>query len=194
MKTLNVIIFGLFVGVVTPEKLYENYKAYDLIANCENSLDLLNKWQDVEGVDFWKYGSINVESRVMIPPSKISEFEEFLKTQNIQYKIRSENVGEIEDEFEQEKLQRLERLRLRKLANPSAVRPNFDVYWTSEEIDIYCQYLANTYPQRVIRERLVQTFEGNEVFALKISKGGFGGKPIIFIDAGVRLINSHKNI
>jgi murein tripeptide amidase MpaA len=45
--------------------------------------------------------------------------------------------------------------------------------------------LAQTYPQLVTREVLVQSFERRDVFALKISRGGFGNKPIIFIDGGM---------
>lgn len=177
---LAVVCF--FVGAVTSGKLYENFKAYDLIATAE-SMDLLTAWQEFDGVDFWKFGAPGEESRVMIPPNLVKDFEKFLIREKIEYKIRSENVGEIEDNFEQEKVERMQRANLRKLSNIN--RPGFNVYWTSDEIDVYCQFLADTYPQRVTRERMVMSFEGREVFALKISKGGFGGKPIIFIDAGM---------
>jgi murein tripeptide amidase MpaA len=147
-------------------------------------IDELMEWRDEKGVDFWRAGAAGTMSRVMIPPKLQIDFENFLTKNNVEYKIHLEDVGEVEKEFEADRVRRLKMKKLKSAVEPFAT-PDFSVYWTSEEIDIYCRRLAATYPHLVQRESIATTFEGRDVFALKISSGGFGRKPIFFMDGGM---------
>lgn len=169
-------------GFKTKLKLF-SYKAYDVTVTKENIEELMD-WQYEDDVDFWRTGAVGTYSRVMIPPNLQERFENFLETKKVDYKVIIEDVGEVEKNFEIEKVERLKKKQA-KSAIETLSRPDFSIYWTSDEMDTYCRYLAQTYPQLVTREFLVQSYGGREVFALKISKGGFGNKPIIFIDGGM---------
>lgn len=142
------------------------------------------EWQFEEDVDFWRTGAAGTFSRVMIPPHLQDAFENFLTSNNIDHKMIIEDVGEVEKGFEAEQVERLQKKAAKSAIEPLS-RPDFSVYWTTDEIDAYCRYLAQTYPQLVTRELLTRSFEGREVFALKISRGGFGNKPIFFMDGGM---------
>lgn len=161
--------------------LFLSFKAYDVTPNA-NQIDDLLAWRDEEGVDFWRAGAAGRLSKVMIPPYLQDSFEEFLNINEIDYAIAVEDVGEIEKEFEVDRVRRLSR---KKSAIDPSAAPNFEVYWTSKEIDLYCARLASNYPQLVTRESIATSFDGQDVFALKISSGGFGRKPIIFMDGGM---------
>lgn len=154
-----------------------------MIPNAEQ-VDGLLEWRDMEGVDFWRAGAAGHLSKVMIPPYLQEDFENFLEANGIDFKVSVEDVGELEKEFEADRVRRLRMKKLKSAIDPSAA-PNFDVYWTSEEINTYCLRLAAEYPQLVTREVIARSFDGQDVFALKISRGGFGGKPIIFMDGGM---------
>lgn len=152
----------------------------------DKQIDKLLKWREADGVDFWRAGAANTLSRVMIPPNLQKDFEQFLNANKIDFKVHLEDLAELEKIFEEERVQRLRAKKLKSAVEPAAT-PNFDVYWTSEEIDIYSRRLAAEYPQYVQREVITQSFEGRDVFALKISSGGFGRKPIIFMDGGMHV-------
>jgi len=184
MKQAFKKIFFIFCfTLVTCAENFKNFKAYDVVPRADQ-LEGLLEWREEEGVDFWKAGGAGYMSRVMIPPHLQEPFEIFLATNDISYEIKIEDVGEVEKEFEADRIRRLERIKT-KSAVESFSNPNFEVYWTTDEMDAFCQYLADTYPQTVIRETITRSFENRDVFALKISRGGFGNKPIIFIDGGM---------
>lgn len=193
MKFLLFVVCALSTSAncATPEKekLYDNFKAYDFTVNSTDTAEKLAAWQEIEGVDFWKFGALGVESRVMIPPEHVKDFEKFLNYENIKFEIRSDNVGEIVERFHRENSRRMESsrraARARVFVPQPANRPGWDVYWTYSELNEFAHYLAQTYPQFVTRVELAKTFEGRAIYALKVSSGGFGGKPIVFMDAGI---------
>ena len=144
----------------------------------------MQEWQYAENVDFWSAGAAGRLSRVMIPPNLQPAFESFLNSHKIDYKVHVEDVGEVAKEFEADRVKRLAVKKAKSAVDPFAA-PNFSVYWTSEEIDTYSRRIAATFPQLVRREVIARTFEGRDVFALKISSGGFGRKPAVLIDGGM---------
>lgn len=163
--------------------LFKSFKAYDVLPN-KDQLDGLLEWQYEVGVDFWSRAGAGRVSRVMVPPSLQVDFEKFLLENEIKSEVTVEDVGEIEKEFEADKIRRLKNKAAKSAIDPAA-SPNFDVYWTSDEIDQYSIRLAINYPQLVQREVIARSFDGRDIFALKISRGGFGRKPIIFMDGGM---------
>lgn len=150
----------------------------------DQQIDELLEWRDEEGVDFWRAGAAETLSRVMVPPHLLGPFEDFLARNKVDYSIFLDNLDEVEKEFEADRVRRLKMKKLKSAIDPAAT-PNFEVYWTTDEIDDYCRRLATMYPQLVQRESIATSFEGRDVFALKISRGGFGGKPIFFMDGGM---------
>lgn len=150
----------------------------------QEQLKVLYEWRDQPGVDFWSAGAAGHISRIMMPPKLQNTFETFLKRTGLTFEVVVEDVGEIEAEFEVERVRRLNIKKERSSIDPTA-SPNFKVYWTSDEINQYGVRLANKYPQFVTREVIARSFEGRDIFALKISSGGFGRKPIIFMDGGM---------
>lgn len=149
-----------------------------------DQFDALMEWRNEEDVDFWRAGAVGTLSRVMVPPKLQSYFEDFLKSNKIAHEVYLEDCADVEKVFEADRVQRLRRKKTRSVLQPSAV-PNFTFYWDNEEISAYCNRLAATYPQLVQKEFLASTFEGRDVFAMKISSGTFGQKPIIFMDGGM---------
>ena len=158
-----------------------SFKAYDVNPTADQIDDLLS-WREEEGVDFWRAGAAGTLSRVMIPPKFQGAFELFLNSNEIDYKVFLDDLGEIEKEFEADRVRRLSR---KKSAIDPSATPNFEVYWRSEEIDSYCWWLDANYPHLVKRESIATSFNGQDIFALKISSGGFGRKPIFFMDGGM---------
>jgi murein tripeptide amidase MpaA len=150
----------------------------------ETQLEALLEWRTQPNVDFWRAGAAGLLSRIAMPPRLQASFEEFLMEIELNYEIAVDNVGEIEKEFEAERISRLRRNKRKSPINPSAT-PDFSVYWTSDQINQFSIQLASNYPQYVTREVIARTFEGRDVFALKISSGGFGRKPIVFMDGGM---------
>lgn len=160
-----------------------SFKAYDVTPNAEQ-IDELLQWRDEEGVDFWRAASAGYQSTVMIPPYLQDDFENFLKSSGVEFKVKIEDVGEVEKEFEADRIRRLEAKKIKPAFEPFAT-PSFDVYWSSNEMDTYSRFLASNYPHVVTREVIARSFEGRDVYALKISRGGFGNKPVIFMDGGM---------
>jgi murein tripeptide amidase MpaA len=150
----------------------------------ETQIEDLLEWRNEVGVDFWKAGAAGLLSRVMIPPELQKSFENFLNGKNLEFTIAHDDLENLEKEFETERNERLKRKQAKSAIDPAAT-PNFRVYWTSDEINAYSLRLAANYPHLVTREVIARTFEGRDVFALKISRGGFGRKPIIFMDGGM---------
>lgn len=140
------------------------------------------EWREEPGVDFWRAGAPGELSRVAIPPNLQQDFTNFLETNQINYNVHIEDFTEIEKGFEAE---RVKRMAIKKAK--SAVTPALDwtIFWTNEEIQEYAVRLATVYPFLVRYSVITRTFEGRDVFALRISNGNFGRKPIVFMDGGM---------
>lgn len=162
--------------------MFISFKAYDVVPNTEQIDDLM-EWRNEEGVDFWRAGAAGKLSRVMVPPQIQKAFESFMRSRQIEYKVHIDDMEEVEKEFEADRVRRLEMKKTKSAIDP-AMTPDFTVYWTTEEIDMYCRRLSEVYPQLVQREFLTYSHEFRDVFALKISSGGFGNKPLIFVVSG----------
>ncbi|CRL08319.1 CLUMA_CG021383, isoform A [Clunio marinus] len=182
MKTLLVLCFVVvFINLSFGFENLKNFKVYDVTSNSKN-IDGLLEWRDAEGVDFWRAGAAGTVSRIAVQPLLQDAFEMFLKSEQFDYEVYIEDVGELEHIFEEDKVRRLSR---KTSAIEPLSSPDFGVFWTSDEMDLFCRRLAIEYPQFVEREVIARSFEGRDVFALKFSIGGFGRKPLMFIDGGM---------
>lgn len=161
---------------------YRGYKAYEVTPTTHRQYNELSMWQNLEGVDFWRLYAKGIPSSVMIEPKLIGKFERFLQFSNMTNKVIVEDV---EDALEQDRQSRS--AYRRTFSNASldfTTDPNFEIYWSSEQMETYSRNLAARFPNRVQFEVIGRSAEDRILYALKISNGPFGTKPLIFIEGG----------
>lgn len=117
----------------------------------------------------------------MIAPHLQQEFENFLEKSQIPYVI---SINDVEILLEEERRNITRNRRGKESVLPGMV-PDFARYWSSMEMETYSTYLAATYPQFVQMETMGFSPENRRVYALKISNGVFGQKPIIAMESGM---------
>lgn len=131
-----------------------------------------------EGIDFWRFHAPEVKSTIMVSPSKQKEFEIFLAESKTHYKVV---INDVESILEEERTN----MTRKRDGRSRDVKPNFKIYWSSKEMEQYCKFLADAFPQFVEMEILGHSPEGRSIYAMKISNGVFGQKPIIAMESGM---------
>lgn len=155
-----------------------SYKVYDVTPNKEQIKELM-EWQFEEGVDFWSTGRT---SRIMIAPEVEKSFMNFLNSNQIQHKLA---INDVETSLKADKAARLMN-RSKRSFRKADNEPNFELYWSFEEMEAFSIQLAQQYPNLVKRDIIGKSIEGRDIFGLRVSSGlEFGKKPIIFIDSGI---------
>ncbi|XP_041768533.1 carboxypeptidase B-like [Anopheles merus] len=157
---------------------YRDYKVYSIRVDTVEKHNVLKRWQDVRGVDFWDRAGY----RVMIHPSLQEAFERFLNLNTFSYERIIEDVEatiEAERKYDQE-------YRRRKAASGRAT-VDFEHFWTNAEVNAYLDELAQTYPNLVRVATIGTTHEGRPIKSITIStnSGVAGSKPVVFIDGGI---------
>lgn len=149
--------------------------------NKDQLKDLMS-WQSRDGIDFWSTGGAGATSRVMVSPDLDVPFLNFLTQNEVRHDL---TIKDVEPSLQKARMERIEsRKSIRALSDEND--PNFEVYWSYEEMKSFTIRLAQQYPNLVKRDVIGQSIEGRDIFGLRISSGSdFGRKPIIFIDAGV---------
>ncbi|XP_065360646.1 carboxypeptidase B1 [Calliphora vicina] len=163
----------LFVSITA--KSYEGYKLYQLTPKGEEDINILqNLSKQVERFDF-----LNSET-VIVEPNSLKEFENALEKYQLEYKLLDEDVGKtLTRNFEVN--------RLMKTLKPykGQERLSTERYYSHGEINAYLEYLAQTYPQRVILKTMGYSFEGRALKAITITNGqGSYDKNVILVDGG----------
>jgi hypothetical protein len=135
----------------------------------------LMKWQLEEGVDFLSKSSARKVSKVMVSPDVEDSFVKFLVKNEIKHEMTVNNVGRSLQQLNMRNLKAKEKF-------SESNEPNFDLYWSFEEMEAYSIRLAQQYPSLVNRDVIGKSIEGRNIFGMRISSGSeFGKKPIIFI-------------
>lgn len=161
---------------------YRGYKAYEVTPDTQRQHHDLSMWQNLEGVDFWRLYAKGTPSSVMIEPKLIGKFERFLKFANMTNKVI---VDDVEDALEQDRQSRSEyRRTLSNATVDFTTDPNFNIYWSSDQMETYSRSVAARFPNRVQFEVIGRSAQDRILYALKISNGPFGTKPLIFIEGG----------
>lgn len=142
--------------------------------------ELLSHWQYEDGVDFFRFARAGSASKVLISPARVQEFENFLNDEKISYKIVMEDY---EKALEEERLSIAENHKNKRGFDGRT--GDFSIYWTYAEMEAYSFSLANRFPQFVQIETLTFSPENRRIYALRISTGVFGQKPIITIESGM---------
>jgi hypothetical protein len=143
---------------------------------------LLAAWEYEEGVDFFRLTAANRKSVVLIAPERQRDFEVFLSSNNIDNDVLSEDY---EVELENERVSMTKNREIKQGFSASNGLADFSIYWTYDEMEAYCTFLASTYPQFVAMETLTFSPEGRRIYAMKVSSGVFGQKPIIGMETGM---------
>lgn len=142
------------------------------------------KWQFEEGIDFFRLRAANMKSVVMVTPEVQKEFESFLAKMEISYEI---SINDLEPLLEEERRNMTRNRQSRSSVFPGMV-PDFSVYWSSQEMEQYCSFLAQTYPQFIQMETLgLSPAGGRRIYGLRISNNlaNFGSKPVIAMESGM---------
>ncbi|XP_058121444.1 carboxypeptidase B-like [Anopheles ziemanni] len=165
-------------GGATERVSYRNYKVYSIQVDSVEKHNILKRWEDRKGVDFWDRAGY----RVMIHPTLQDAFERFLSANRFTYERIIEDVEatiEAERQYDQE-------YRRRKDATGRAT-VDFEHFWTNAEVNDYLDELARTYPSLVSVETIGSTHLGNPIKSISISTNGgvAGSKPVVFIDGGL---------
>jgi len=181
-RFLSLLTLALCFCAISAFVSYRGYKAYEVTPTNHRQYEELSKWRNVEGVDFWRLYAQGIPSSVMIEPQLLKKFERFLEFTNMTHKVIVEDV---EDALEQDRKSRSEyRQQFSNVSLQFTTDPNFEIYWTSDQMETYARSLATRFPDRVHYEIIGRSAEARPIFTLKISNGPFGTKPLIFIEGG----------
>lgn len=117
----------------------------------------------------------------MVAPKFQSNFESYLTSSNLTYQMV---IDDVEVVLENERESIAQNRQLKPTALPGMV-PDFSIYWSSDEMETYCTFLATTFPQFVEMETLGFSPGNRRIYAMKVSTGVFGQKPIIAMETGM---------
>jgi Carboxypeptidase activation peptide len=94
---IKFIALALCVGsILADQKSYEGYKVYLVEPVPDHQFELLTKWENLPGFDFWDGLRRNQASRIMVGPGQAENFQAFVTSEGIPAKVVIENVEEYE--------------------------------------------------------------------------------------------------
>lgn len=161
-------------------KIKFSYKLYDVIPN-EKQHPALAAWESEKGFDFFRLRNPGMPSTVLVAPERIFDFESFLSQTQIPFEVLFDDY---EKPLEEERAA-LAKNRMNGVKGYSEGRANFAVYWRYPEMEAYIDDMAARFPQFLTKETLIVSPQGRNIYAVKISSGVFGQKPIIAMESGM---------
>ncbi|XP_059613885.1 carboxypeptidase B-like [Phlebotomus argentipes] len=185
MRFAIVIFAAVFALTAAEYQSYDGYQVVTIKVDLPAKVDLLFQWQE-QGIDFWdSLNSIGRPTRVMIPPHLLEEFPAFLRENEISYELSIPNVETVIAEERRVNMER-RAIAMMKKANSPRATADFSYYWQTEEINQYLRELADEFPNLVTLEVAGQSYEGRDIYVVRISNSNFDGtKPKVFIDATI---------
>lgn len=156
-----------------------SYKLYDVTPN-PSQYEALAQWQYEEGVDFFRLTLAGFTSKVLIAPERVQDFENFLSETKINHKVI---MDDYEEALEQER-ESIKENHKDKVAYDGR-NGDFSIYWRYTEMETYSFDLAARFPSIVQIETVGFSAQNRRIYALRISNGVFGQKPIITIESGL---------
>jgi Carboxypeptidase activation peptide len=92
---IKIFVLVLCLGsALADQKSYEGYKVFLVEPVPDDQYELLIKWENVPGIDFWDGLRRNQASRIMVSPEQIEAFQTFVTAEGIPAKVVVENVEE----------------------------------------------------------------------------------------------------
>lgn len=102
-----------------------------------------------------------------------------MSTNKVENLVESDDYGKLLDEERSSIEKRREEM------TESDGRANFQVFWRYHEMEAYVDSLVARFPQFIQKEILTISPQGRNIYAVKLSTGVFGQKPIIAMESGM---------
>jgi hypothetical protein len=143
-----------------PKVTYDNHKLLRLTVTDKADLAwLADLYENNHDLDFWiepfRLGGIDIG----VPPSVYPSFTESLKVRNIPFSITMENIQEVIE------------LQLKRANNTAPEAFVLTQYNTIEDINDYLLELENNYPGKVQRVVVGSTYEGRNIYGVRVGNG-----------------------
>ncbi|XP_001599161.2 carboxypeptidase B-like [Nasonia vitripennis] len=185
MRSATVVLcaaFALSALVGAEEYQASVYGMQGLKVSCdsEEKLNLVRSYENEPGFDFLRVARDNrVPVEVLVAPDQLQRFKRDLLANAIDFEVFVEDVSKVIDE----------ELALQKRARMNRAGPRGSISLKAfpkyEEIVAYVDALAKSHSEIVEAFSIGKSFEGRDIVGVKISSGGAGSKPSLFIDAGI---------
>ncbi|XP_070577620.1 carboxypeptidase B-like [Ptychodera flava] len=182
-QVLAVCCFLVLVAAWT-RKRYDNYQVLRIVPKTEDEVGVIKELRTrfPRELDFWSEPMhANSPIDVMVPPNLQSPILRFLKQNTIHYDTIMENVqGMIDEQIQQASKAKDDR-------RSGTTLENFDysVYHTMDEINDWMTYMVTSYPNLTEKITVMESYEGREVWGLKIRKSSSRKAPAIFFEGGI---------
>ncbi|XP_003789517.1 carboxypeptidase B [Otolemur garnettii] len=153
---------------------FEGEKVLRVHVEDENHINLIHQLADTTQIDFWKPDSVT-----QITPHSVADFRvkaedsvavvNFLKQNNLKFEELISNLkNALEAQFDS---------RVRGTGH------SYEKYNNWETIEAWTQQVATENPDLISRSVIGTTFEGRNMYLLKVGKAG-ANKPAVFMDCG----------
>ncbi|XP_055704368.1 carboxypeptidase B-like [Phlebotomus papatasi] len=182
MRFVFYLLF-IFLPITECQQQYYGHRVISIRTDDPEILDMLVKWQN-EGIDFWsKINKVGRPITVRIPPILSKDFLDFLQSNDVPFDDIIPNLGNVM--VTEEMTQNIAR-ESRRENTEGEYEVEFTYYWDTDEIGQFLAYLKGDYPERLIVTSGGKSYEGRDIYVVKISNTNFEGKkPKVFIDAGI---------
>ncbi|XP_006895621.1 PREDICTED: carboxypeptidase B [Elephantulus edwardii] len=153
---------------------FEGEKVFRVNVEDESHITLMQELASTNQIDFWKPDSVTqirphstVDFRVKA--EDIVTVEDFLEQNELQYEVLINNLRSVlEGQFD---------------SQVRATGHSYEKYNSWETIEAWTQQVAADNPDLISRSVIGTTFEGRNMYLLKVGKAG-SNKPAIFMDCG----------
>ncbi|XP_034947534.1 zinc carboxypeptidase-like [Chelonus insularis] len=172
MLKFGVFVILLVVAEGAQLRRYDNYKVFRVTPKNQEQSDLLKHLSQVAEYSFWDGPHFtNISSDVMVPPSKLLDFERLMKITEIPHEVHIDNVQSLMDQ---------ENPMFNKIVRAGV---NWRTYNTLDEIYSWMDSLTKAYPDKVQVMSPGKTYEGREIKGVRLSFKK--GNPGIFIEGNI---------
>ncbi|XP_003416212.1 carboxypeptidase B [Loxodonta africana] len=174
MLMFLVLLTVALASAHSSDEHFEGEKVFRINVGDENHVNLIQELASTNQIDFWKPDSatqIKPHSTVdfRVKAEDIFTVEDFLEQNELQYEVLINNLRSVlEAQFD---------------SGLRATGHSYEKYNNWETIEAWTQQVAADNPNLISRSVIGTTFEGRNIYLLKVGKAG-QDKPAIFIDCG----------
>ncbi|XP_055349996.1 carboxypeptidase B-like [Paramacrobiotus metropolitanus] len=190
---LSIALLSLRLATNVDAGSYASYAVFQVIPTSPQHVDALQRFlhglrhshqgAPQAGIQFWdETFFLNQRHKVTVAPDEIAAFQTFCRQHNLDIELVWEDFSRVMKDQEAPSS---------RLDTDKAPLMNWDTYHRYTTITSFYLYLETTHPDIVRRVLLGQTYEGRNVWLLKIghldANGTFSDptKPSIWVDGGI---------
>ncbi|KAL7034864.1 hypothetical protein ACKWTF_008147 [Chironomus riparius] len=170
LKIISVFLITLFLCGFAEKARFDHYRVYEVSINNDEQLSLMREIESYS--DSYQFiekpGTINSNTRLIVPPHKFAEFEEIVVRYEIKSRLLINNFQEIIDNEQ-----------------PKGMKKGiFDWtrYWELNEIYEWFNILVTQFPNDVSIVNIGDSYEGRPILGLKLNIGGGANKKSIIFE------------